>query len=70
MNIDDLAGAHPRGKTTKPIRDLMNITDIEGSHARDRTFHRTAAYNNIDYRDVTKNNWSTTRHPNPLQPEY
>lgn len=70
MNIDDLPHAHPRGRSTKPIRDLMNITDIEGSHARDRTFHRKTAFNNIDYRDVTKKHWETTRNPNPLQPEY
>lgn len=70
MNIDDLPHAHPRGRSTKPVKDLMNISDIEGSHARDRTFHRKTAFNNIDYRDVTKKHWETTRNPNPLSPEY
>lgn len=70
MNIDDLKGAHPRGRSTKPYRDLMNISDIEGSQARDRTFHRKSPFNNIDYKDVTMKHWETTRSPNPLQPEY
>lgn len=48
----------------------MNISDIEGTRARDRTFNRTTKFNNIDYRDVTRGDWATSRNPNPLQPEY
>ena len=58
MRNDDVNGAHPRTRTTdKPARPIMNIADIEGSYARERTRHRSTHFANIDYRDVTNNNW-------------
>jgi hypothetical protein len=50
----------------------LYISDIEGSSpirlVKERK--RSTGFNNIDYDDVTKGKWITSRCENPLAPEY
>ena len=70
MEIDDIVGTRSTKPSTKPFKDLMYIKDIEGTQGKDRTIKRTTDYKNMDYRDITKNNWESKRQTNPLKPEY
>jgi hypothetical protein len=46
------------------------VADIEGSKPRDRTFKRTTAFDNINYKDVTHADFKTKRTTDPLNPTY
>lgn len=59
MQVDDIKGSHPRGRSTKPTRPSLVLDDIEGTCSRNRTFNRKATFNAIDYRDVTRKHWET-----------
>lgn len=54
-------------------RDVMRISDIEGTLARVRHPSRPNGenqYNYLEYRDVTHNDFKSTRSTNPLNPSY
>ena len=47
----------------------MKTADIPGARPIDRYYKKTP-HNYIDYNDVTRGAWVSTRHTNPLEPVY
>jgi len=75
QNIDDIDGTRPvkRKQLSVATRDVMRISDIEGTKARVRHPSRPNGenqYNYLEYRDVTHNDFKSTRSTNPLNPSY
>ena len=69
MSVDDIAGAKAiRGRIYGP-RESLVTADIPGAK-RKEPYYKKTAHNYIDYNDVTKTSWVTTRHTNPLEPVY
>lgn len=75
QHIDDIEGtrAVKRKQLNVSTRDVMKISDIEGTNARVRHPSRPNGdnqYNYLEYRDVTHDQFRSTRSTNPLMPSY
>ena len=71
MNIQDIAGARPNKYFKWKTRETFPLDNhgIEGSKPKPR-YVRNTKYNNIDYSDLTRDNFRTRRHTSPLDPVY
>ena len=80
MNIDDIEGAKPAQKkhVRFATRDILKIDDIEGAkpvweHAigeRKEGYGKPYNYDPFNYRDVTHAHFVSSKHTNPLAPQY
>lgn len=70
IHHDDIDGSKPKKPAYYQTRSILEIKDIEGWKPRDRTYTRTAQFENINYRDVTHADFKTKRSTNPLSPSY
>jgi hypothetical protein len=70
INYDDVEGSKPKKLYMWKTRTgMFDNNDIKGSSPR-KTYVRKTKYSNIDYADVTHDMFKTSRHVNPLNPEY
>ena len=71
ISNDDIDGAKPTIKKYYETRDILAVRDIAGAKAKDPYIRRPeTGYSSFNYDDVTKNQFKTTRHVNPLAPTY
>ena len=67
---DDIEGSKPKKQTYYETRDIMKVEDIEGSKPRNLTNDRSSDYSNMHYKDVTHDQFKSSRSCNPLNPTY
>lgn len=80
MSVSDIEGSRPAEKKHSHIktRNILDVTDIEGAvpafgheiPQRKEGFGRSFNYDPMNYRDVTHNQFVSSRHCNPLMPKY
>jgi hypothetical protein len=74
MEINDIEGCRPKKVKQDLIatRETMKIHDIEGTKAelRHKPRNRSPDFDNYNYSDITKPNFTTMRSTNPMNPSY
>ncbi len=69
MQVDDIEGSRPKKAKNFKGRDPLYTEDIVGTH-RKQFKPRNTPYNNLDYSDITKAKFVTSRSVDPLNPVY
>ena len=67
--MDDIDGSRPKKQRQFQGRDPLYTGDIIGTHAK-QFKPRNTHYDNLDYSDITKSRFVTSRSVNPLNPVY
>ena len=69
ISVADIVGAQVIRKRNYEEREICKTVDIPGANSR-VPYYKKTPYNYIDYGDVTKGAWVTSRNTNPLDPVY
>ena len=69
LAVDDIDGARPVQKREYGPRRSLQTADIGGATPK-VAYYKKTPHNYIDYGDVTKGAWVSSRHTNPLDPIY
>ena len=77
LNWSDIKGSRPKDLYAKQQRDPISCTDIKGTEVGStpravtrRDFSKRRPATSLDVHDITKGNFVSTRHTDPLEPQY
>ena len=77
LDWSDLEGSRPRDFYAKKPRDIISCTDIQGSTSgttprsyMQKNYWKRRPATSLDVQDISGGKFISTRHTNPLEPEY
>ena len=69
LAVDDIEGAQAARRREYAARSNITTADISGAQPR-QPYYKKTPHNYIDYNDVTRTAWTSSRVTNPLEPRY